>query len=340
VLIKKYGIKSVYYHPPFTLTNRMTLLVSEIAELIGAWKAVNQNTLVPALRRGNRIKTIQASLAVEQNTLSVEQVTAVLDGKSVLGTPKEIQEVHNAFAAYEAMEQLNPTELDDLLKAHAILMRGLIENAGHWRTGGAAIYQEDKVIHVAPPASQLPRLMSDLFDWLKNTDAHPLIASAAFHYEFEFIHPFSDGNGRMGRLWQTLILSQWQPLLAYLPVETVIKYRQADYYQRLGEADASSNCSTFIEFLLEAIQQSLQEAIDNQSVTNEKARVEMQVQTRVKTPEAILNLLKDNPSFSLAEVATHLGKATSTIERAVAKLQQEGRLTHEGAKKGGLWRAS
>jgi Fic family protein len=328
------------YHPPFTLTNRMTRLVSEIAELIGAWKAVNQNTLVPALRRGNRIKTIQASLAVEQNTLSVEQVTAVLDGKSVLGTPKEIQEVHNAFAAYEAMEQLNPTELDDLLKMHGILMRGLIKNAGHWRTGGAGIYQEDKVIHVAPPASQLPRLMSDLFDWLKYTDAHPLIASAAFHYEFEFIHPFSDGNGRMGRLWQTLILSQWQPLLAYLPVETVIKHRQADYYQRLGEADASSNCSTFIEFLLEAIQQSLQEAIDNQPVTNEKTRVETQVKTRVKTPEAILSLLKDNPSLSLVEIATQLGKATSTIERAVAKLQQEGLLVHQGAKKSGVWKVA
>jgi Fic family protein len=326
------------YHPPFSLTNRMTRLVSEIAELIGAWKAVNQNTLLPALRRGNRIKTIQASLAVEQNTLSVEQVTAVLAGKSVLGTQKEIQEVHNAFAAYEAMEQFNPTELDDLLKAHGILMHGLIENAGHWRTGGAAIYQKSKIIHVAPPASQLPRLMSDLFDWLAITDAHPLITSAAFHYEFEFIHPFSDGNGRMGRLWQTLILSQWQPLLAYLPVETVIKHRQADYYQRLGEADASSNCSAFIEFLLEAIQQSLQEAIDNQSSKNEETRVEIQVKTRVKTPEAILHLLKENPYLSLAEVATQLGKATSTIERAVTKLQQENRLSHEGSKKGGKWK--
>lgn len=314
----------------------MMRLVSEIAELIGAWKAVNQNTLVPALRRGNRIKTIQASLAVEQNTLTVEQVTAVLSGKTVLGTPKEIQEVHNAFAAYEAMEQLNPYELDDLLKAHGILMRGLIENAGHWRTGGSAIYQEDKIIHVAPPASQLSRLMVDLFNWLKTTDAHPLIASTAFHYEFEFIHPFSDGNGRMGRLWQTLILSQWQPLLAYLPVETVIKHRQADYYQRLGEADTSSDCSVFIEFLLEAMQQSLQEAIANQP-TEPEMRVEKQVKTRVKTPEAILALLKTHPMMSLSEVATTLGKATSTIERAVTKLQQEKRLSHEGAKKGGVW---
>lgn len=325
------------YHPPFTLTNRMMRLVSEIAELIGAWKAVNQNTIVPALRRGNRIKTIQASLAVEQNTLTVEQVTAVLSGKTVLGTPKEIQEVHNAFAAYEAMEQLNPYELDDLLKAHGILMRGLIENAGHWRTGGSAIYQEDKIIHVAPPASQLSRLMVDLFNWLKTTDAHPLIASAAFHYEFEFIHPFSDGNGRMGRLWQTLILSQWQPLLAYLPVETVIKHRQTDYYQRLGEADNSSDCSVFIEFLLEAMQQSLQEAIANQP-TELEMRVEKQVKTRVKTPEAILALLKTHQMMSLSEVAITLGKATSTIERAVTKLQQENRLSHVGAKKGGVWK--
>lgn len=253
------------YQPPFQLTHKMTSLVAQIAELIGTWKAVNQNNLVPKLRRGNRIKTIQASLAVEQNTLTVEQVTAVLAGKTVLGTLKEIQEVHNAFAAYEEMENWQPYEINDLLNAHSILMKGLIENAGHWRKAGAGIYRGEQLVHMAPPASQLTRLMIDLFNWLKNTEAHPLIASTAFHYEFEFIHPFVDGNGRIGRLWQTLILSHWQPMLAFLPVETVIKNRQQEYYRLLGEADSKSDCSVFIEFLLQAILQSLQEAMESEN---------------------------------------------------------------------------
>lgn len=253
------------YQPPFQLTHQMTSLVAQIAELIGTWKAFNQNKLVPELRRGNRIKTIQASLAVEQNTLTLEQVTAVLAGKTVLGTPREIQEVHNAFAAYDAMENWQPYEIKDLLNAHRILMQGLVENAGHWRKTGAGIYRGEQLVHMAPPASQLSRLMTDLFAWLKNTDAHPLIASTAFHYEFEFIHPFVDGNGRIGRLWQTLILSHWQPMLAFLPVETVIKNRQQAYYQLLSAADAKSDCSMFIEFLLQAILQSLQEAMESEN---------------------------------------------------------------------------
>ncbi len=319
------------YHPPFQLTHRMTAAMTQIAELLGAWKAVNQNTLLPELRRSNRIRTIQASLAVEQNTLTLEQVTAVLDGKIVMGSPREIQEVRNAFAAYEAMERWHPHRLADLLSAHAMLMAGLLDDAGQLRRGGAGIYQGKRLVHMAPPASQLPRLMQNLLRWLETTDAHPLIASAAFHYEFEFIHPFSDGNGRMGRLWQTLILSRWQPMLAYLPVETVIKSRQQEYYLQLGLADEQSDCSTFIEFLLTAIETSLHEAI------NLEMRVKTRVQTRVKTPQQILELLKQHPEFSLAEVAQAIGRSVSTVERAVARLQQENRLRYHGPKKGGKW---
>lgn len=329
------------YQPPFQLTHRMFALVANIAELIGRWTASNNNALVPELRRGNRIRTIQASLAVEQNTLSVEQVTAVLEGKTVLGTPKEVQEVHNAFAAYEAMEQWQPHNVQDLLTAHRLLMNGLITGAGQWRNGGAGIYRGEQLVHMAPPPSQLPRLMKDLFQWLATTDAHPLIASAAFHYEFEFIHPFSDGNGRMGRLWQTLILSHWQPMLAYLPVEAVIKHRQQEYYRLLSEADAACDCSQFIEFLLQAIESALQEAIS----VEEKARVEMQVEarveikdkTRAKTPELILALLKAQPELTLAEVAQAIGRSVSTVERAVARLKKQGKLSYIGPKKGGHW---
>jgi Fic family protein len=255
------------YQPPFTLTHGLIKQVADIAELVGMWKAANNNTLVPTLRRGNRVKTIQASLAVEQNTLSVEQVTAVIEGKIVPGLPREIQEVRNAFKAYEAMETWQPNKLDDLLSAHGLLMQGLLDDAGQLRSGGTGIYQGKQLVHMAPPAKQLPRLMNDLLTWLQQSDAHPLIASTAFHYDFEFIHPFSDGNGRMGRLWQTLILSQWQPMLAYLPVETVIKHRQNDYYRLLGEADAKSDCTDFIAFLLQALYDSLQEAVLKKAVT-------------------------------------------------------------------------
>ncbi|MBM7457277.1 Fic family protein [Oceanisphaera litoralis] len=325
------------YSPQFQLTHTMMRRVAEISEYIGQWTASNQGALVQQLRRENRIRTIQASLAVEQNTLTLEQVTAVIAGKTVLGAPKEIQEVHNAFAAYEAMAHWQPSNGDDLLSAHQMLMQGLVLDAGQWRSGGAGIYRGEQLVHMAPPANQVPRLMAQLLDWLDTTDAHPLIASSAFHYELEFIHPFSDGNGRMGRLWQTLILSQWQPLLAYLPVETVIKAQQQAYYQAFRQADVSSDCTCFIEFLLGAMATALQDAI----AVEQKTRVEMKVKTRVKkpltTPEQILDLLKAQPELTLAEVARHLGRSVSTIERAAAKLKQQNRLSYQGPKKGGHW---
>ncbi|MFV0447047.1 MAG: Fic family protein [Vibrio sp.] len=322
------------YSPPFQLTHNMMKLVSEISESIGNWTAVNSNSLMPQLRRENRIRTIQASLAIEQNTLTLEQVTAVIEGKSVLGHPKEIQEVHNALATYAKMPNWSKTKVNDLLLAHRLLMQGLLNDAGQWRSGGAGIYRGEQLVHMAPPANQIPRLMKQLFEWLESTDAHPLIASAAFHYEFEFIHPFSDGNGRMGRLWQTLILSEWQPLLAYLPVETVIKALQNEYYQAFRQADQQTDCSQFIEFLLQALVTSLKEAVDTNSG---KMRVEMKVETRVKTPDKILALLSENSSLTLAEVANHLGLSPSTVERAVAKLKQQSKLTYMGPKKGGYW---
>ncbi len=323
------------YRPPFQLTHRMTALVADIAEQLGAWKAANRGALVPELRRGNRIRTLQASLAIEQNTLSVEQVTAVLAGRPVLGSPKEIQEVRNAFAAYEAMDGWQPHRLRDLLQAHALLMAGLVDRPGRLRDGDVGIWRGDRLLHMAPPASQVPRLVKDLLGWLRRTDAHPLVASAAFHYEFEFIHPFSDGNGRMGRLWQTLVLARWQPMLAWLPVEAVVGHRQQDYYAQLARADARSDCSGFIEFMLQAIADSLQQAIA--AGTRVETRVKTRVQSKPRTPEQILSLLREQPELSLSEVAGAIGRAVSTVERAAARLQAEGRLHHVGPKKGGRW---
>ena len=319
------------YHPPFQLTHRMTEAMTGIAELLGAWKAVNREAMRPELRRGNRIRSIQASLAVEQNTLTLEQVTAVLEGKLVLGSPREIQEVRNAFAAYESMGRWQADRVEDLLAAHAMMMATLVDDAGRWRHGGVGVMRGEKVIHVAPPASQVPQLMQDLLQWLADTEAHPLIASAAFHYELEFIHPFSDGNGRMGRLWQSLILSRWQPVLAYLPVETVIKRRQQAYYEQLAAADAQTDCSGFIEFILTAIEDSLREAIRLESAPGTPGK------TPGKTPERILGLLRDAPGLSIPELAERLGKSVSAVERAIRKLREAGRLVRIGPAKGGRW---
>jgi Fic family protein len=247
--------------PPFTITESMLKAVAEICEMVGRWSLESKLDLVPQLRRQNRIRTIHASLAIENNGLSEKQVSAVIDGKNVLGHQREIQEVKNAFATYEEMHNWQPSSLEDLLKAHEILMSGLVDEVGKFRSGAVGVYKDKALIHLAPPADRVPYLMQDLLNWLGKTDAHPLIASCAFHYEFEFIHPFSDGNGRIGRLWQSLILSKWQPLLAFLPVETVVHKQQSQYYQALSACDKNGNSNIFIEFMLDALRVAMQETI-------------------------------------------------------------------------------
>ena len=240
------------YHPPFALTPRLIDLVSQISEELGRCAAA-EGAISPRLRRENRIRSIHASLAIENNSLSLEQVTAILEGKRIRGLPREIQEVKNAVAAYELLETLNPSSQRDFLTAHATLMQSLADDAGRFRTGGVGIYQGKRLVHMAPPAERVPYLVKDLFAWMKSTDLHPLLASAALHYEIEFIHPFSDGNGRIGRLWQTVVLSKWKPQLAFLPVESVVHDRQAAYYKALAASDQQANVAPFAEFILQAL---------------------------------------------------------------------------------------
>ena len=240
------------YHPPFALTPRLIDLVSQISEELGRCAAA-EGAIPPRLRRENRIRSIHASLAIENNSLSLEQVTAILEGKRIRGLPREIQEVKNAIAAYELLETLNPSSQRDFLTAHATLMQSLADDAGRFRTGGVGIYQGKRLVHMAPPAERVPYLVKDLFAWMKSTDLHPLLASAALHYEIEFIHPFSDGNGRIGRLWQTVVLSKWKPQLAFLPVESVVHDRQAAYYKALAASDQQANVAPFAEFILQAL---------------------------------------------------------------------------------------
>jgi len=278
----------------------MFSLIAEISEHLGQLSAVSGLGLTPQLRRGNRIRTIQASLAIENNTLSLEQVTALLDGKRVLGLPREIQEVRNAFATYEAMIGWRPGSRADLLQAHALLMHGLIDECGRLRQSGVGIYRGERLLHMAPPASRVGQLIEDLLAWLDATDLHPLIASCVFHYEFEFIHPFADGNGRMGRLWQTLILGQWRPILAYLPVETVIREQQDDYYAALAAADQQAEATPFVEFMLQALLRALAEAVHSDYLT---VQVTDQVTDQVKR---LLEVLAQTPEQRSSELMARL----------------------------------
>jgi Fic family protein len=239
------------YQPPFTITPAIAHLLADTAEAIGRLSAQHEHSL--HLRRINRIRTIHGSLAIEGNTLNEEQITAILDGKRVLAPPRDIQEVHNAVAAYEALPQWQPASEDNLLAAHGLLMKGLLEDAGHYRHGGVGVMAGKEVIHMAPPAKRVQGLMQQLLDWVGDTDSHPLLVSSVFHYEFEFIHPFADGNGRMGRLWQTLILSRWNPLLAYIPVESLVHDHQAAYYQALQDSTTQADSAPFIAFMLTMI---------------------------------------------------------------------------------------
>ena len=214
------------YIPPFKVTDIIVHLIAEIGEQAGVITIRNENVLNPQLRRENQIRSIHSSLAIENNSLSLEQVTDLINGKRVLGPQKEIREVKNAYEAYNLLLTFDPFSIDDMLKAHKILMSGLAEEAGIFRSGGVGIFAGEQLVHMAPPAKIVPKLIKSLINWVSTANTHLLIKSCVFHYEFEFIHPFADGNGRMGRMWQTLLLASWKPFFAYLPVETLLYERQ------------------------------------------------------------------------------------------------------------------
>lgn len=328
------------YQPPFTITPPILNVVIEIGELLGHW-AAQTGRASSLLRKENRIRTIQASLAIEHNSLSAEQVTAIMDGKRVLAPAKDIQEVRNAILAYDHLSSWGKGRLSDLLSAHRILMAGLVDNPGNLRQNDVGIYRDRMLIHMAPPASQVSRLVSELLNWLDSTDLHPLIASSVFHYEFEFIRPFADGNGRMGRLWQTLILSTWRPEMAWLPVETLIHYQQERYYQVLGECDRASDCTLFIQFMLGNIAAALKEGLNSASKMSEEMSEETSEEKVLELSpkaQAYLVWLRRHPTSTIADMATRFGVTTRTVERQLQTLQKQGRLERIGSTKGGYWR--
>lgn len=263
------------YKPPFHMTDKITFLIAEISEQVGRITVLQERTISPHLRRENRIRTIHSSLAIEHNSLSLEQVTAILDGKRVLGNPNEIKEVQNAYEAYELMLRLDPSSVDDLLKAHKLMMNELV-----------------------------PEHIHNLFAWYQQSELHPLIKSAVFHYEFEFIHPFADGNGRMGRMWHSLLLGKWKELFFWLPIEELIQSRQKEYYDALGVADRQADSAGFVELMLEIIRDSLKEITVVGRSTDQD---DDQVTDQDKTPvERLLSALGDK-TLSTAELMERLG---------------------------------
>ncbi len=247
------------YKPPFQLTSKIIYQLAEICELLGRITALHLTNISTSLRQAFLVRSIHASLAIEQNSLSLAQVKAVLDGKMILATPIEIKEVQNAADAYKLISILNPASVDDLLRAHQLMMKDLVPENGKFRSGGVGVFKGDMLIHMAPPAQFVPKHIHNLFTWYQRSELHPLIKSAIFHYEFEYIHPFADGNGRIGRMWHSLLLGTWKELFFYLPLEEFIKSQQKKYYDTLNIADKTTDCADFVELMLEIIRDSLTE---------------------------------------------------------------------------------
>lgn len=252
------------YIPPYDLTEEMLGLTSDIMELLGEIGSVQTLDKLPRLRRVNRIKSIHSSLAIENNTLSLEQVTDVIDGKRVLAPKDDILAVQNAHRAYALLPELNPYSMQDLLKAHKVMMNGLVDGAGVLRSSSVGVINEKGVvIHVAPPQSMVRELLLPLFDWLNTSKTHILIKSCIFHYEFEFIHPFPDGNGRMGRLWQTALLAKWKPIFEWIPVESLIREHQEEYYRAISLSTSEGRSNRFILFMLGMIKAAIEEIVSD-----------------------------------------------------------------------------
>lgn len=247
------------YKPPFTITNEILSYVSSISEKIGRITASNNLEAKPHLRKNNRIQSIHSSLRIEANSLSLGQVRDVINGRTVLGAQREIQEVKNAYAAYERFLEIDPYDIRQLKQFYGIMTKYLVEESGEFRLGEEGVFNGDRCIFMAPPARFVPQLMEELFGWMKTENVHPLILGSVFHYEFVFIHPFSDGNGRMARLWHTAILSKWKPIFEYIPIESQIEKFQDEYYEAIAKCHVAGESTIFIEFMLSQIDKILDE---------------------------------------------------------------------------------
>ncbi len=338
------------YTPPFTVSAKAINMIAEISGLIERYAIRLEQEDGLHLRKANRIKTIHSSLAIEGNTLSEDEVRDIVDGKNVVAPIKQIQEVKNAIATYDLYPQLNPYDVNDLLKAHGVMMQGLVEDAGRFRRSGVGVFSESGLVHMAPPADRVPYLVEDLFRWLESANDHLLIRSCVFHYEFEYIHPFIDGNGRMGRLWQSLILGELHPLFEHLPVENMVYANQQAYYDAITASTNAGQSGPFIDFMLNEIYKTLKEHQGNplqdvaadhvDKVFNEKFGEEFGIKFGIKfgiNEKRLLLALLDNPSLSAAAVAERIGMTQRGVEKQFKKFKEMGILYRQGSNKNGRW---
>ena len=315
--------------PPFTVSSKSINLVAEICTRLVSIGTYGES-IPPRLRRENRIKSIQSSLAIENNNLTLDEVTDVVDGKRVVGNARDILEVKNAFECYELLNGLNPCELKDLLRIHRLMMKGLQTDAGQLRSVRVGVFAGKTLIHSAPPPELVPGLISDLMSWLESSEDHPLIKSSVFHYEFERIHPFTDGNGRTGRFWHTLILSKWHEEFSWIPIETVVRERQNEYYSALAESNKRNNSEPFIDFMLESILMTVNgmiapHATDEPGLSDTEAKV--------------LGMIRIGTFGNIDNASNALGVSERTVIRALDSLREKNLIVREGSRKSGVWRA-
>lgn len=306
-------------NPTFEINERIMADVIEIAELVGRASVSSKISTNPTLRRTNRIRTIYSSLAIEQNTLDIEQVTAILSGKRIIAPPKDIAEVQNAYEIYECMDRLNPYSIDDLLKAHSVMVRGLVNEVGEFRSRPVGIVDGDgNMLHFGTLPQYVPKLVQEILAWTETSDIHMLIKSCVFHYEFELIHPFADGNGRIGRLWHTLLLSKWNPIFAWLPIESIIHDNQGEYYAAINVSNSNGNSTVFIEFMLSVIKQALQETVEvsvaNTPMTSKDDLRWNKISDFLETHEYIMN----------SDVQKLLGVSSATATRILTGFMKKG----------------
>lgn len=328
------------YMPPFTISAEAINKIAEISGQIERYAIRLEQTDALHLRKANRIRTIHSSLAIEGNKLTEDEVRDIINGKNIVAPIREIQEVKNAIKAYEMYPHLDAFKEEDLLKAHAQMMEAIIDNPGRYRHGGVGVFSEHGIVHMAPPANRVPYLMRDLFEWLNRSKDHLLIRSCVFHYEFEFIHPFADGNGRMGRLWQSLILGKLHPLFEHLPVENMVFSNQQAYYDAITASTQAANSGPFIDFMLSEILETLK---NHQG--EELSRVHDKIHDKVhdKYPNItdsawnVLDYIGEHNSTSAAMVAEALGMSERMVRKHIATLKAAGLLSRMGSNKNGKW---
>ena len=326
------------YNPPYTVSEEAVNLIAEISSAIERYNITMAGADGLRLRKINRVKTIRGSTAIEGNTLSEEQITAVLEGKRVVAPKKEIDEVLGAAAAYEQIENIDPYKVKDLLKVHKLMMGGLVDEAGAFRSKSVGVIDgAGNVIHMAPKAEQVPTLVKSLFKWLNDSGAHPLIKSCVFHYEFEFIHPFADGNGRTGRYWQTAILGKWREAFYAAPIENIVWENQSGYYLAIRRASLIGNAEPFIDFMLERILETIKAKGDSQK-KNVGANVGVNVGVKLSARERdLIELIRLDGSLTAARIAETYSISTRQAERLLTSLKKKGFIVREGSDKAGCW---